>query len=160
MGGDCRPLLLHIAMVRIRTLVPDALENHWITLIRFGTPRRTPSRYDLACVPRAATTVYPGGEPAISRGAGNPDGLHPRGGGHRARCADGGRRAQPIAAVCSPLAILDRHSLVAGTTALEGRRPCSRRPLDGVLRRSAARATECSWVRRQVPWGRSWLLAA
>src|SRR5918995_1869038 len=69
MGGDCRPLLLHIAMVRIRTLVPDALENHWITLIRFGTPRRTPSRYDLACFCGSATTRYPRAEPASPEAA-------------------------------------------------------------------------------------------
>jgi hypothetical protein len=48
MGSDGSPLFLHVAMIWIRALVPDALENHWITLIRFGTALRTPSRYDLA----------------------------------------------------------------------------------------------------------------
>jgi hypothetical protein len=42
------PLFLHVAMVWIRALVPDALENHSITLIRFRRSLRTPSRYDLA----------------------------------------------------------------------------------------------------------------
>ena len=62
MGRNSRPLLLHIAMVRIRTLVPDALENHWITLIRFGTPRRTPSRYDLAMISPIGYDLYPGSQ--------------------------------------------------------------------------------------------------
>jgi len=41
-------------MVWIRALVPDALENHWITLIRFGTPLRTSSLYDLLMTSSAA----------------------------------------------------------------------------------------------------------
>lgn len=54
MRSDGSPLFLHVAMIWIRALVPDALENHWITVIRFGTALRTPSRYDLAMTSPAA----------------------------------------------------------------------------------------------------------
>jgi hypothetical protein len=47
-GSDGSPLFLHVAMIWIRALVTDALENHSITLIRFRTGPRTTSRYDLA----------------------------------------------------------------------------------------------------------------
>ena len=117
MGGDSRPLLLHIAMIRIRTLVPDSLENHWITLIRFGTPRRTPSRYDLAITSAVANEPaalaqatqsaevaaivqgYTFEEPAIELGVlmENDEPI-------------------PSADVRIPLGMLNRHGLVAGAT--------------------------------------------
>jgi hypothetical protein len=34
-GGDGRPLLLHVAMVWVRAYVTDALENHCVTLVKF-----------------------------------------------------------------------------------------------------------------------------
>jgi hypothetical protein len=38
--GDGRPLLLDVTMIWVRAYVPDALENHCDTLIKFG--RATP----------------------------------------------------------------------------------------------------------------------
>jgi uncharacterized protein len=107
--GDRRPLLLDVTMIWVRAYVPDALENHCDTLIKFGraTPWRVvtiwhmsePVAEQLSEDVQRIVQGYTFDEPAIELGVLMENDV-----------------AIPKAVVRIPLSMLNRHGLVAGAT--------------------------------------------
>ena len=111
-GSNRCPLLLHVAVIWIRTYVPDALENHCNTLDHQARTAQCRHRYDsdmteptgtasgeLSSEVQEIVAGYTFDEPAIELGVLMEN-----------------RAPVPSAVVRIPMAMLNRHGLVAGAT--------------------------------------------